>query len=601
MGGFRPFGAARYRIRTRFLLFFSYAVIMCAALIALVSASYYPRVISDRERRSDDELLAGAAGRVGDYMAALDNMAYPLMLNRSIQSVLDNTRSAQNNSYLAYVALNNCNYALQLQANIHPELEIALFPTEAGKAWFSSLTNSRAAFDYAGADWWQAFGGNPALMRQFLPNRGMDIEYGQSATLAHQIAYRVKSLYSMRTIGYMCLYLRGSALAGMLGDISENIRALALVDGQGAAICSEGDAFSPEELTRLAGAPEAAAELKRNGGVYRVSGCSVPGTDWRLLCAFDCSALRQASRRVNRLIFATAAAVGLFCILILRRSLMRMLRPIEQLSYGMEQVRMGRLDCELEADRADELGQAVRNFNDMARQLEQADRDLRAMEALQREISIAALRQQINPHFLYNTLDMIIGMTAEGNGEAVIEVCKALGGMFRFNLNGDSRVPLRVELTQIRRYLQINQHRFHGRFTVELNVDETLLDQVVPKLMLQPIVENSVIHGVSAVSRQVTLWLDIRRAEAGRFAIVVRDDGAGMSAETLEALRRSLAGAEDGEPGGHIGLRNVYGRLRLEYGEAMEMTIDSEPQWGTRVTLLLPERTTGQVEACEPR
>lgn len=267
----------------------------------------------------------------------------------------------------------------------------------------------------------------------------------------------------------------------------------------------------------------------------------------------------------------------------------------------MEQVRLGRLDCRLEADREDELGQAMRNFNDMARQLDQADRDLRAMEALQREISIAALRQQINPHFLYNTLDMIIGMTAEGNGEAVIEVCKALGGMFRFNLNGDSRVPLRVELTQIRRYLQINQHRFHGRFTVELNVDEALLDQVVPKLMLQPIVENSVIHGVSAVRRSVTLWLDIRRAEGGRYAIVVRDDGAGMDAETLEALRRSLAGAEDGEPRGHIGLRNVYGRLRLEYGEAMAMTIDSEPQRGTRVTLLLPERTTGQVEACEPR
>lgn len=245
----------------------------------------------------------------------------------------------------------------------------------------------------------------------------------------------------------------------------------------------------------------------------------------------------------------------------------------------------------METDRHDELGQAINNFNDMTRELSEAHQNLKAMASLQREIGIAALRQQINPHFLYNTLDMIIGMTTQGDQAAIVEVCKALGGIFRYNLNGDSMVSLEKELTQTRRYIQISQYRFHGRFDVEYSVERDLLDQTVPKLILQPIVENSVLHGFSAISRRASMLIAINRAGAGRYCITVKDTGAGMSAAALQTLRDSLSDTDGLVEGRrHIGIRNVYARLHLVYGSEMSMDIESQLSVGTQITIMLPIR-----------
>ena len=240
-------------------------------------------------------------------------------------------------------------------------------------------------------------------------------------------------------------------------------------------------------------------------------------------------------------------------------------------------------------DTHDEVGDLIETYNYMTRNMKQLMEDqAKAAEDL-RIAEFNSLQAQINPHFLYNTLDMIIGMTAEGNSAATIEVCKALGGMFRYNLNGDSRVPLRHELPQIRRYIQISQYRFRNCFETVYSIDESLLDQIVPKLFLQPIVENCVVHGISNISRPASILIAINHSGPDHFIITVKDNGAGMSHADLQILRDSLTPTGSIIEGKHhIGIRNVYNRLYLIYGDQMCMDIESRPSVGTQITILLP-------------
>lgn len=579
----------RYRIRTRFFIFFSFSVILCALLIAVIAANMYSREISSTTEQSGNELLSNAAGRLEKYMFDLDSMAYPLMLNKTIQSTLNTFNSRRTSDYLTYVAQNNCIWMLQLQGTINPDIEIAVFPLVENERWYSSLTNSRSNYNFYSADWYQRFLNDPALQKQYLPNQMLEIEFSQSPEKTHLICYRIKSLYSLKTVGYMSIYLRPKAIERLLNNFAEDIRNLVLVDDSGEVIYSTGSEFTAEELIGLSEEYAHNDMFYHCGSSFRLLTSDISDTPWKIICTYDLTEAHRAMTRINTIIALVAFIVCLFCMLLLWSFLVRLLKPIEQLTIGMEWVKMGRMDFKLEPERRDELGEAMENFNDMIYRLDQANHELKSMSDLQREIQISALRQQINPHFLYNTLDMIIGMTAEGNSAATIEVCKALGGMFRYNLNGDSRVPLRHELTQIRRYIQISQYRFRNCFETVYSIDESLLDQIVPKLFLQPIVENCVVHGISNISRPASILIAINHSGPDHFIITVKDNGAGMSHADLQILRDSLTPTGSIIEGKHhIGIRNVYNRLYLIYGDQMCMDIESRPSVGTQITILLP-------------
>ena len=579
------------RLHRRFFAFLSSAIVLSSLLISLIAATLYTREISENARQSGTELLHSTVNQLETYMRSLNDMAYTVMMNRSVQSALNPYSVRRASAYVSYIILNSCSYTLQLQGSLNPDIEIALFPQEAGQRWYSSLSGDLSSYQYANSAWYQAFQDDNTLQSLYLPHQPLDIEFSPLPEATHMICYRIHSLYSLNTVGYMCLYLRPAALDRLLASPSENIHNIALVDDNDVIVNSLCADFTPEELLALSTTHTDSAIVSQGGARYRLMTAEVAGTPWRVICAYGLSGAMRAALRVAGSIALTALGVCLLCIPLFWGFLTRLLKPIEQLTIGIQWVKMGRTDFSLRPKRSDELGEAIESFNDMVRQLRLNRQELQRMSELQREIQLSALRRQINPHFLYNTLDMIIGMIASGDSDASIDVCQALGGMFRYNLNGDSQVSLRQELSQIQRYIQISQLRFRDRFHVNYDIDETLLDQIVPKLILQPLVENCVVHGVSPVNRPVYLLIAFSRRAPDHWAIIIQDDGAGMTREALAALQTSLA-RSDGqmERHSHIGLGNVYDRLRLIYGSQMRIDIESELSRGTRVTLLLPVR-----------
>ncbi|QYR23248.1 sensor histidine kinase [Paenibacillus sp. sptzw28] len=268
----------------------------------------------------------------------------------------------------------------------------------------------------------------------------------------------------------------------------------------------------------------------------------------------------------------------------------RMLR----LSKHISKVATGNLDIALEIDGKDEIGQLSRQFNSMVAsinglliEVQESNQQKAQLVSKQNEIKFKMMASQINPHFLFNALESI-RMKAHMKGEKEISnVVKLLGKMMRKNLEAGSRtVTLQNEIDIVRCYLEIQKFRYESRLEYELLIDPNAEQVHVLPLIIQPIVENAVIHGLENTEEggMVSIKVDLIDTMV---QIEVTDNGSGMTAEKLESLYQSLEDQEDGEHN-RIGLRNVHMRLQLSYGGDHGLHIMSEPGVGTKVRFSIP-------------
>lgn len=242
-----------------------------------------------------------------------------------------------------------------------------------------------------------------------------------------------------------------------------------------------------------------------------------------------------------------------------------------------------------------EINRMLEQIRESTRQsIENQDR-LYAAELLQRKLQFSALQSQINPHFLYNTLSCIRGIALENDQDEIASITVKMAKIFRYSVKGDTYVRVRDELGIIRRYVEIMNVRMNDKFRTRFDVPEEILDCWTVKMVLQPLVENAIFHGLESLSRAGELSVCGRLQGEEAFAMEIRDNGAGISAERLEAMRQTLAArgkeAKDEEvqsSGMGVGLININRKIQLLMGEPYGLRVDSVPGEGTCVTVLLP-------------
>ena len=215
-----------------------------------------------------------------------------------------------------------------------------------------------------------------------------------------------------------------------------------------------------------------------------------------------------------------------------------------------------------------------------------------SLEMLKKQAEINALQNQINPHFLYNTLDCIRGMAIEQGAYNIEDMTKALSGMFRFSISsqGESKARMDEELDNVNNYLRIQQYRFRNKIQIHQTIDPMARKCYVPKLLIQPIVENAVFYGLEPKSGARTLRIEAYCTEK-KLIIKVEDNGIGMPFEKLKSLNDTLCSglsAQNKGRGTQLGLANVNERLKLLYGEEYGLRIFSCPAVGTTVEVVLP-------------
>lgn len=279
------------------------------------------------------------------------------------------------------------------------------------------------------------------------------------------------------------------------------------------------------------------------------------------------------------------------CVLASMRVSRQLFEPIRALNSAMREVEEGNLNVQLDNRRIDEMGQLSGRFNRMAQRLRQNLKDSLRQQRELNEAQIRMMQAQLNPHFLYNTLDTIKWMGKIHQAPEIATISADLADILRSSISADELVPLRQELRLVERYVEIQNIRFSGAFALTVEVDEPLRDVPVPKLMLQPLVENAILHGFRDRSGG-EIRISAYRAEED-LILTVRDNGCGVPEEVLAQYRDGAP-----RPGGHFGLHNVDAILRIRYGPDRGVRFVPVQGEGACIRITLPVFRKGEEPPC---
>ena len=263
-------------------------------------------------------------------------------------------------------------------------------------------------------------------------------------------------------------------------------------------------------------------------------------------------------------------------------------KPVSRLHQAIQSFGVGKLDVRVDETGIGEISSLEQGFNQMAGEIQELmDRSI-SQEQEKRHMERRLLQAQISPHFLYNTLDSIIWMIQGKQYEGAGKMVSLLARFFRVALSkGKDIIPLRQEVEHATSYLSIQNIRFQDKFDFELNIDESLMEYLCPKITIQPILENAIYHGVENMFGDGEIILSIQ--EHGEdICIEVSDNGEGMTEEQVEKILHHDIRKTSGKGSG-VGVYNVDSRIKLLYGENYGISIQSELDEGTTVKILLPK------------
>ena len=326
--------------------------------------------------------------------------------------------------------------------------------------------------------------------------------------------------------------------------------------------------------------------------IYAVT--SVEDSSWRVVGVSFVDEL--VNRSVREMIGISAGLAGLVLAAALLTSwiLSRMLsRPLWGLASAMERFERDADHFSYRPVRGTrEVRELSQSFGHMVLRIQQLMSTVRQEEINLRKTELKALQAQINPHFLYNTLDSIAWMCERGRNADAVNMVHALARLFRISISrGHELIPIAKEIEHAESYLQIQKYRYKNQFTYEFDVDPECLDYYCNKITLQPIIENSINHGLDLLVEEGRIQVEVLQ-DGEDILFRVRDNGVGMSQEQVDAILE-----QDPEDRTGIGIRNVNDRLRIYFGAPYGLRITSELDVGTCVEIRMPKVKEGEYEA----
>ncbi|MDF2925512.1 MAG: histidine kinase [Paenibacillaceae bacterium] len=448
------------------------------------------------------------------------------------------------------------------------------------------------------SDRWRRTG----ISAAFLDNRSKwSLEYFQHRNgelipvmlYSHPI-YRIRT-YEVKPVGVLQISMSLEWLLNQLDNRKGNNARFAITDGDGRNLLS----VAKEEL----GAPfipaeEFRRELGLGNSVWRRGGETVTvkhfaGQTWFLTAVKPDHDVIAGANKALRQSLLVAAGIFIFAMGLAVVISHSVTRPILLLCKAMGQLERGMLNTTVEIPGRDEFGYLGKSFNSMAMQIKTLVADNLQIELSRREAELIALQTQINPHFLYNTLSSIDSLASHLKDNRISTISQGLAHMFRYSVSGNAMSSLQEEIRHIELYLSIQKIRFGAKLDFIIDLEEGMEHYEVPKLFLQPLVENSVVHGIEPKAEGGYVNLLARSVSETHLCIEIEDSGTGMPEEQVRALNRMLEeGRSEVKPGSRrsIGLMNVYRRVALLYGSDGEMAIASSEGFGTVIRLVIPKK-----------
>ncbi len=306
-------------------------------------------------------------------------------------------------------------------------------------------------------------------------------------------------------------------------------------------------------------------------------------TGWNIIYTIP---LKQYSNAITDLRLTTVIVILLCIVLFIAISWLMasgFTSRITELSRSMKKIQVGNFDVHVSSNSDDEVGSLINGFNKMAVRLKRLVQEVYEIKIKEKEAELIALQAQINPHFLYNTLASISWLGMRNGCNDVTKISNSLAKFYKLALNkGKSNIRARDELEHVKAYMSIQNIRFSGKINMVFSIDESIMDMIVPKLILQPFIENSIIHGIWKNKSTITIRLVVKR-QGDKVVWKIIDDGVGMDSSKINMMKKN-----DGNSARGYGVINVDQRLKLYYGDSYGASLFSKPGIGTVVSVVIP-------------
>lgn len=578
------------------------AVLIIVTMCIMVTVFYmvfHSRAFNERGKY-EEENLVNMEAYLNSYLEEVDSIAKNVNYNYYLQDYLETVIKEEDDYVDSGIGKNMRSYEMSSQAFSDTLLSradissIMIFGKKKMLLNRSMYTYQKVALDYSKLDWYAKAVAKPQDAIITGPNRHSFFDTDDEVI---SLSREVQSYENGTFRGVILINLNMNKITEICNSFQEKQENfICIINDKGELVYEQQNgrerfAFDEKENrqelnTALGKTKESCFRLNYRGEKYLVTRTDMKTTGWTLVSMVPYKSVMAETMAISGVMILAVAITLIVTLLLLNRILTGVVKPLKKLEKYMVQVNPDNMDQRMEILTDDEIGHLSMKFNQMMDRIRNLKEQVIEEQEDKRKYELQALQAQINPHFLYNTLDSIIWM-AETNDSNIVAMTEALAKLFRISLNkGNEEISLERELEHVKNYLIIQSMRYADKFTFEIRVEPEVEKCRIIKLILQPIVENCIYHGIKKKRGSGHIIIRAFHSEPN-LILQVKDDGCGMSRETCEKML-SYEIEQENISGSGIGVKNVNERIQLRFGKEYGLHYDSEEGKGTTVTYTLP-------------
>lgn len=571
----------KWGFQSKLLFIFLTMILTPVILLSFFEFYYSKKMLADKTNDYLKNLAAVTLSKIDSTVSDIENVAFYINGNNTIQASLKAEKQVVGNRVAYYELHSDIRQILASYVLLRQEINAICIHSESGREYTYTKTRNGPSLDITRyirdeKQYWAVDKNHIVLMKKLY-------------------AFPTQSL-----LGYIALDVNAKSLYDIIADIDlTKSGRIFLVNEEGRILATESETLSGELLDEpyrnFLGENEAFYNNVRVGNTYySVYNSGAISNGWYMVLAIPRDYyMRDITKLKNVIIpitLTTALLTALLSILVSRG----ITRPIRFLSGAMENFGQGNFDINCQVDSEDEIGRLSHTFNQMVMDMNSLVNTVYEQKVMKQEAQMKSLQMQINPHFLYNTLDTINWMARIRHVDEIGDMVAALSNMMRYSLEKKSFVRLGEEVKSLKDYIAIQNYRYRDKMVAEIEIDESLMSLYIPRLLIQPILENAIVHGIEEKLDKGHILVAARREDEELY-IQIMDDGVGMTEETMShILREDYSMKKSGHTS--IGVVNVNRRIQMIYGKNYGLLVQSVLGAGTKITIHIPAREEEQEE-----
>lgn len=581
----------KHSIKTKLMFIAILFILYPTIIIGYFGYANYSKIMKEKAILDNKNAALELTQMLSDRINKLNLFSIQLFYDRKI----NDTNTVINSNNLDFIYENNFQQYLQSLLFSKYELsEILIKYADSGKVFQANRTLVDTTDCYANLN---------MLNQTAIKGKGNPVWYVESKNGKIAGIYLAKAIYDLldihKVVGLLAFKIDNQYFLEVFNNLIVNSKqtlGLYTSDGQLIFINKDFEANSSKAIQSFLNSnlDKGVSEIKtKNDSIYMIYDTIEPA-NWKLVVGISGNVLFSEIRKVAKFSIFLCIATLPICLLLINYLYNTIIRPLNLLIKRMNEIENGNIGVIIESNRLDEFGFVFRTFNKMSENIKNLIDTVYKEQIAMKQSEINALQAQVNPHFLYNTLESINWKAKIHGADEVSEMISAFSYIIEANLNrtNEKFIPVYKEIEYIESYKFLIQKRFGQKIKFNLSVDEDTLNNILPKLLIQPIIENTIYHGLEMKKGGGTVDIIIKKNNNQLF-ITVADDGLGIEKSKLLSLVEDMndenfLDRENFLDNSKIGVINVHRRIKLLYGSDYGLKIESQEGKGTVVTIKVP-------------